>query len=175
MPRNGEMSGGGMRRLRSESGQALIEFVMLFPLVLVFLLFIIEFGFAMHTFVTVNNTASEAARYAAVANLPGNCGPGSVSIEQRAVDASAGLVKCPEVLVAYQKPAGQPQYLRGDGVRVGIKHVYTPLTPLGSLISVLSLGAIPDSWIMTACSDARLEQRPLDQTALSPGSDCSGP
>ena len=47
-----------------------MEFVLLFPFVLILILTIVEFGFALHSFVTVNNAASEAARFAAVANLP---------------------------------------------------------------------------------------------------------
>lgn len=172
-----------MRRLRSDAGQAFVEFVLLFPFVLILILTIVEFGFAFHSFVTVNNAASEAARFAAVANLPSSfplaadppCDSGYLSIEDRAVNVTAGLVKCDEVSVYYQKSEAGIPYTRLDGVSVWIAHSYQTITPLGELMSVLSFGAIPaPPWTMSACSDARLEARPADQGVLVPGPNCGG-
>ena len=42
----------------------MVEFAFLFPFVLILVLMLIEFGFLFYTFVTVNNTTSEAARWA---------------------------------------------------------------------------------------------------------------
>jgi hypothetical protein len=172
-----------MRRLRSDAGQAFVEFVLLFPFVLILILVIVEFGFALHSFVTVNNAASEAARFAAVANLPSGfaltenppCDAGYLSIEDRAVNVSAGLVNCDEVFVRYQKPVAGIPYTRLDGVSVFIAHSYETITPLAELMSVLSFGAIPaPPWTMSACSDARLEARPAVQGVLVDGPNCGG-
>lgn len=167
-----------MRRLSGDSGQAVVEFVLLFPLVLVLLLTIVEFGFALHTYVTINNAASEAARYAAVGNEPNNavtCATGTTdpSIEERAVDASGTLLTCSDVTVTYQKIVSSPGFARGDGVAVHINYTYTPVTPLGALLSAFSFGTLPSTLTMTACSDSRLELTPVDQTVLVAGTGCS--
>lgn len=167
-----------MQTLRREDGQAVVEFVLLFPLVLVMVMVIIEFGFALHTYVTINNAASEAARYAAVGNEP-NTGatcdttPSDPSIEGRAVDASGGLLSCSDVSVTYLKIVSTPGFARGDGVAVHITHTYTMVTPLGELMSTLSFGTLPSTLTMTACSDSRLELTPPDQSPLVAGAGCS--
>lgn len=161
---------------RTERGQALVEFVLLFPLVLVVILFVVEFGFALHAHITVNGAVREAARHAAVANLPsavpGTCDPGS--IEERTVDASTGLVDCSEVTVGYIEQNGDPIFSRGDGVVVRIDHTYNAKTPLSSLFSLFSFGTIPSTFQIGACADARLEGVPSDQTVLvaEPVGDC---
>jgi Flp pilus assembly protein TadG len=168
----------GVHTLRHEDGQAVVEFVLLFPLVLVMLMVVVEFGFALHTYVTINNAASEAARYAAVGNEP-NVGaacqtaPGTPSIEGRAVDASGGLLDCGDVSVTYLKIVSTPGFARGDGVAVHVTHTYTMVTPLGQLMSTLSFGTLPSTLTMTACSDSRLELTPPDQSPLVAGSGCS--
>ena len=149
-------------------GQALVEFVLLFPLVLVIILFVIEFGFALHTHITINGAAREAARFAAVANLP-SASPGtcdSDSIEERAVASSTSIADCDEVAVGYIEQNGAPEFSRGDGVVVRISHTYEAKTPLVALMSVVSFGTVPSSFQVFACADARLEGQPSDQTPL---------
>ena len=164
-----------MRKLRPERGQALVEFVLLFPLILVVILFVVEFGFVLHAHITVNSTAREAARYAAVARLPSAspggarvCGPANAgSIHERAVDASTGLVLCDEVTVGYIEQNGDPDYSRGDSVVIRIDHTYDAKTPLSDLFSFFSFGSIPSTFQIGACADARLEGVPADQTVLA--------
>ena len=157
-------------RRKSEGGQALVEFVLLFPLVLVVILFVVEFGFALHAHITVNSAAREAARHAAVARLPSNppltCDPNS--IEERGVDSSVGIVLCDEVTVGYVEQNGDVGvFSRGDSVVVRINHIYTAKTPLAQLASTFSFGAIPSTFQISACADARLEGAPSDQTILN--------
>jgi hypothetical protein len=153
---------------RNEGGQALVEFVLLFPLVLVVILFVVEFGFALHAHITVNSAAREAARHAAVARLPsavpGTCDPDS--IEERGVDSSVGLILCTEITVGYVEQNGDPVFSRGDSVVVRIDHTYNAKTPLSDLATLFSFGAIPNTFSIGACADARLEGAPSDQTIL---------
>ena len=131
---------------------------MLFPLVLFLIFFLIEFGLVLHVNITVNNSAREAVRYAAVTTgLPGcDDTDGIESIEERAVGHSRNIISCGEVTVYYMHTdaadTGDP-FARGDGVAVTIVHEYQFLTPFGQLIG----------WAMTrditvaACADGRLE------------------
>jgi hypothetical protein len=165
-----------MKRARPDRAQAIVEFTLMLPFALLLIFAVTEFGFALYTQISVRNAASEAARYAAVANLPsttaGTCDPGS--IEQRAHDASNGIAACDEVTVSYQAPV-DGQYVRGSGVAVAIQHDYDTITPLPSIISFLTGGAFPTTWTLGACSDSRLESRPANQTLLDAhaGSACS--
>ena len=162
---------------RFERGQALVEFVLLFPLVMLMLLFMIEFGLALNAQITINSAAREAARFAAVAHLPdaggGGCDPNS--IEQRAVATSANLLTCGEVSVTYlEENADAATDADGDAVVVRITHTHNFLTPLGDFVAAFSFGTLPNSVQVGACSDARLEAVPANQALLAGGvTNCS--
>ena len=149
-----------MRNIRSERGAIVIEMALLLPFILLLIMMIVEFGFALHTGISVNNAASEAARYAAVSN-PSDpaCAPGS--IEYRAMQTGTGNLLCSEITVLYQDEGGFPNQIeRGDGVAVFIQHEYQTFTPVGGLLNIVSGGTIPATFILGACSDSRLEQSP---------------
>jgi Flp pilus assembly protein TadG len=155
-----------------------VEFVLIFPLVLVVLLMMIESGFALHSYITVNNAASEAARLGATAALPNGAGacrtdPLDPSVEGRAVDASAGLIECSDVTVTYHKVVTGTGFVRGDGVTVHIRYEYESITPLGELMTTLTMGTLPSTVTMQACSDSRLERTPATQAGLVAGTVCS--
>lgn len=56
---------------RSERGVVAIEFALVLPLILIFLLGIVEFGRAINYLNDANQIAADGARFAAVANNPG--------------------------------------------------------------------------------------------------------
>ncbi len=55
----------------SESGQAIVEFALILPLVLILLLLILDFGRAINYWIDSTHLASEGARLAAVDKAPG--------------------------------------------------------------------------------------------------------
>lgn len=55
-----------MNKLKSQRGQALVEFALILPLLLLLVFGIIQFGFIFHAYLTVNEAAREGARLAAV-------------------------------------------------------------------------------------------------------------
>ena len=59
-------------RLRAESGQAIVEFVLVVPLILVILFGIVEFSRAYNYWNDVNQLAADGARFAAVGRDPSN-------------------------------------------------------------------------------------------------------
>ncbi len=154
-----------MRALVGERGQAVIETTFMLPFLFMLLMAMGEFGLGFYTAVTVNNAASEAARFASVGNLPG-CA--STQIQGRAVAISSSRLQCGEVAVNY--PDANTQ--RGSAVVVRIAHTYTALTPFPGLIDFVTGGAWGfQQWPITACSEARLES---DVVVPSPvtGSGC---
>ena len=54
------------RFLRSEKGQAMVEFALVLPLLLALLCGIIDFGWLYYNQITLNNAAREGARYAVI-------------------------------------------------------------------------------------------------------------
>ena len=160
-----------MRRRRGEHGQAVVEFTLLFPVVLFLILVISELGVAVYTAITVTSAAREAARFAAVANLVGDtCQAGTVTA--KAVSTSGNRVVCDEVTVWFVDLSDPPDALatRGDAVVVTIDHEYSLITPLGALASAFSFGTIPDSFTISACADARLEGTTMEpDPATFPG------
>ncbi len=142
-----------------ERGQAVIETTFMLPFLFMLLMAFGEFGIGFYTAVTVNNAASEAARFASVGNLPG-CNTNQV--QGHAVEISSSRLQCADVTVNY--PDGNTK--RGAAVAVHITHTYTALTPFPRLIDFVTGGAWGfESWPIGACSEARLES---DFTVPSP-------
>lgn len=54
------------RFLKSERGQAMVEFALVLPLLLILLCGIIDFGWLYYNQITLNNAAREGARYAVI-------------------------------------------------------------------------------------------------------------
>ncbi len=143
-----------------QRGQSAVEFMLVLPFVLLVIMALAEFGAAFYAHITVNNATSEAARWAAVANLPSDvCATNS--IQWRAREMSSGFLSCANgtaFAITYEDAAsGHPG--RGTSVTVRVSRPWTPITPLPGLVNFVSGGAFPATWNMTACSDARLEQR----------------
>lgn len=160
---------------RGERGQSAIELMLVLPFVLLVIMALAEFGAAFYAYITVNNATSEAARWAAVANVPDD-GCAQDSIQWRAAQLSRGLVSCDGKTVftiTYEDgDSGHPA--RGTGVTVQVSRTYTPLTPLPGLVNFISGGAFPASWQMQACSDARLERRMPDGIYVASAGHCGG-
>ena len=64
------MSGRLKRALKREEGQALVEFALVLPILLLVLLAIFDFGSAVNKWNDETSLANVGARYAAVGNLP---------------------------------------------------------------------------------------------------------
>jgi len=58
-------------RLRNESGQAVIEFALVLPLLIAFLFLIAGFARVFNAYNDLNQMAADGARFAAVGNFPG--------------------------------------------------------------------------------------------------------
>jgi Flp pilus assembly protein TadG len=132
------------RRGRRERGQALVEFAFVVPIFLVLVLGVVDFGWALRSWITVTNSAREAARYGAV-------GATCDDIKQRAVDTSADLLTTSDVSVVNCQ--GNP----GTDVGVTVDYDYSFITPLGDLLSFISAGTFPTTLNMTSSSDMRIE------------------
>jgi Flp pilus assembly protein TadG len=98
-------------------GQALIEFAMALPLILIFWLFLLDFGRITYYLSVLNNAAREAARYGIVHSTD------SAGITNVVYDMAFGIDSADlSVTVSTTE--------EGTVVVVGIEYQYVPVTPL---------------------------------------------
>lgn len=58
-----------IKKLKTESGQSLVEFALVVPILLVFILGILEFGWILNAKITLTSAAREGVRAAVVTNV----------------------------------------------------------------------------------------------------------
>ena len=146
-----------------EEGQAALEFMLVLPFFILFILLVVDFGLMMYEYVSISNAVREGARYGAV-----NCGKdgtpsGSCSealVKTRTINRSGGILSVSaEVTVGWVDRSLVPvdNQGQGDSVIVHVNHPYRFLfVPFpGVTIPVVS------------CADMRLEQR--DKAPVPPG------
>jgi Flp pilus assembly protein TadG len=146
--------------IADESGAALVEFVLVLPLLLVLLLGTLDLGKAYNYWVDENQLAHEGARFAAVDKNPG---PGSSlqeSIRQQADTAelrNGGTGSVASALqVCIEFPNGSSTV--GDPVRVRVTTTYSFLSFLAGEVG------LTDKTI-TSDSTMRLERPPTNIAA----------
>jgi Flp pilus assembly protein TadG len=138
-------------RLRSESGQAAIEFALVLPLLIAFLFLIVGFARVFNTYNDLNQMAADGARFAAVGNFPGT----SALLNNADTPLSKGATI---VGPSYQAPGsstwGGPCVVGGT-VRVAVT---ADLKLIAFLPYVKS--SLPDVPTLTGSAEMRVERCP---------------
>jgi Flp pilus assembly protein TadG len=128
------------RGRKSSRGQSLVEFALIFPVFMLILAGILDFGFMLYTRMTVINATREGAREAITyVNDPQNI-PTFADQRIRAVAAGTGVVDASltdTVTCVHIKSAscdfvagGQPDPQSGDAVKVTTHYTYRSFFPL---------------------------------------------
>ena len=121
------------RRLRGESGAAIVEFALILPFLVLIIILILDFGRAFNYWVSTTHLASEGARLAAVDNAPGGDLQayirGKAGTKELREGGSRWVSDPVEVCVA-QDPGDGDEV--GDPVTVRVTTTYHFL-PIGSL------------------------------------------
>jgi Flp pilus assembly protein TadG len=126
-------------RSRSGRGQSLVEFALVFPIFILVLAGIIDFGFMLYSRMTVINAAREGARVAVVSIDNPTAIPSLVN--SRILAVSSGLTSVPTgtstcVADTSKHPScdfvtgGAEDPLSGDSVRVTVLYTYSTFFPL---------------------------------------------
>jgi Flp pilus assembly protein TadG len=122
------------RRLRQESGQALVEFALVFPVLLLIILGILDFGRYMNYSNQESQMAAQGARLAAVAYAPA----GSVTLQNYLVSNTVGglgtqsgdVTKAAQAYVYY--PTGSTGNVIGQPIRACVVATITlPVNLIG--------------------------------------------
>jgi hypothetical protein len=163
------------RRKRRERGQALLEFAFVVPIFLVLTFGIVDFGWALKSWITVTNAAREGARFGTVGwpagSYPTDCNTSSaddITVVGRTCTAVAdNLDHVRNVSVTCQERngigvdcGGTGQGETGDSVVVTIDYSYDFITPLGSFIGGLikhDCDGVEADICMHSSTDMRLE------------------
>jgi Flp pilus assembly protein TadG len=105
-------------RDKKNKGQALVEFAIVIPLLMIFVMAIIEFGFMFNAYITISNASREAARLGAV-------GGNNAAIETRVDDVAQDL-NLAEITVNITPTTRS----RGDMLSVTVTYDYQLITPV---------------------------------------------
>lgn len=117
------------RSRRGTSGQALVEFTLVLPLLLVLFFSIIEFSLYFYTRVSLRHVVRESARFAVTGNtLTDSTGaPMSrvQSIQNLIVKGAPGITISPSDITLVPANGGGP----GEVVRISVNYTYTAKLP----------------------------------------------
>lgn len=143
------------RRFReSERGQALVEFTMVLPILLILLFALVDFGRAFYTWLLVTNAAREGARIAAVQSDMN-------TVEYRIYDSFCNNYpsNCsldPSKLNWTNKASANIQGSRGTPVVIDLAYSFEFVTPLGGILQLIGGNDLSNPTIK-AHSSMRLE------------------
>jgi len=135
------------RPRRGERGQAIIEMVLVLPLMFVFILVIVDFGLALDRREVIQHDVREGARRGAV---------GASEAEIKAAAGEAPGTFAIDVCYVDKDGNGNPGNA-GDSVRVSGTYVYQFTIGSGELLSVFGVDAGGWDITMTPSAESRLE------------------
>lgn len=128
-----------------ERGQAVAEFALVIPIFLLLVFAIVDFGMGFHAWITVTNSAREGARLGAV-------GGSQTEIEDEVYSTSASL-DADKLDVLVTNAEGNP----GESVVVDVEYDYELITPLSSVIGMVSGDSIGETLGLSSRAEMRLE------------------
>jgi Flp pilus assembly protein TadG len=109
-----------MRLLKNQKGQALVEFAVILPLLLLLIMGIIEFGLMLNSYLTVRNVSREGAR-------AGIVGSTNAEIENTIISASPSLEES-KLTINITPPEGSRK--SGDTLTVELTYRYNLIVPI---------------------------------------------
>ena len=118
-------------------GQSLVEFALVFPLFILLLAGMIDFGIGLYSYMTINNAARDAAR---LGSTMCSANPCTGAVAARAVNASSGLGVTTTITCNKVNPDGSKGAAvncasgtagKGDQVTVQVDYSYRMVWPLG--------------------------------------------
>ncbi len=146
-------------RLQDADGQSLIETAIITPLVLLLTIAIFEFGAVFYVFLSLQNGASQATRYAITGNLP--AGATRVDSIKAAMRTSTPTIAIPDSAFSFSHlPSGGTAFVGGVGgpdevEKVTINYTWKFFTPL--MLPFFPTGSITMSVDSTMKNEPRFQ------------------
>ena len=145
-------------RTSDSRGQSLVEFVLVFPILMILVFGVIDFAMGVRSYVALTNATREGARFGAVGSPLGSpvtscVGEGGATVVGRVCTVSEGLNKS-QIAVT---PSCDSECDAGNSLRVEASYQYNFFTPLGDFMDFFSGGAFPETIDLNTSADMRLE------------------
>jgi Flp pilus assembly protein TadG len=141
------------RREGSESAQSLVEFALVLPMFLLLLFALVDFGRAFFTWQVVTNASREGARAGAVQSTSSQIDAKVYgSFCEAYPDASTCALDPTRLTITKSGVQGA----RGSQVTVALSYNFDYVTPVGSILSLITGGSLDEPTI-TATTSMRLE------------------
>jgi Flp pilus assembly protein TadG len=121
------------RSLRNQRGQAVTEFAVILPVLLLVLLAIYQFGVVFNNYIQVTAAAREGARKAAVSRTAGSCSSVQSIAIQAARDAAPGLTQS-KMGVSVSATCTNNAYAPGTDTKVTVTYPYS-ISILGKIVT----------------------------------------
>jgi Flp pilus assembly protein TadG len=131
-----------LKRRKTDSGQAVVEFAVILPVLLMILFAILQFGIVFNNYIQVTAAAREGARKAAVSRSLGTAAAETAATSS-AKSAAPGL-KQSSITVSYPN---SPTFAQGSDVTVKVTYPY----------SISILGIIVKSGNLSSSTTMRVE------------------
>jgi Flp pilus assembly protein TadG len=148
-----EARGDRSGRVRGDNGQALVEFALIVPVLILVILGILDFSRALNYQNNLTSMANQAVRYATV----GNCGAGCSSITTAVINGADSAELRNNATLTLCLPNSTSNL--GDPIRAKASYQYHWLP---GLVNVLG---IPTTLTITASATQRLEKAATSGTA----------
>ncbi len=133
-------------------GQTLLEFALVAPLLLFFVLALVDFGIAVDRRLVLDHAVREGARYASVGSNSITGDRYELDVQEYAFDQAQGVPDVPEDFLVCYRPIDPANPLSEQAVDVSIDYDYQFVTPIGALAS------LGPSINLFAKASARVEQ-----------------
>ncbi|HYX84010.1 MAG TPA: TadE/TadG family type IV pilus assembly protein [Gaiellales bacterium] len=121
------------RILRNQQGQAVTEFAVILPVLLLVLLAIYQFGVVFNNYIQVTAAAREGARKAAVSRSAGSCASVQTMAINAAKSAAPGLDQS-KIGVTVSATCTNNQYAAGSDTKVTVTYPYS-VSILGKVVA----------------------------------------
>ena len=152
---------------RREEAQSLAEFALILPIFLILVFGIIDFGMGLRAYITVAQATREGARYGVVGNQAGTfTAGGSGDCDGATTNSIVGkvcstingldLTDIQTVTTDCTATSTTPPCNPGDPIEVHTEYRYHYITPVRSIVNVLSGGSMPG--YITVSSTATMRQ-----------------
>jgi Flp pilus assembly protein TadG len=121
------------RLIRNEHGQAVTEFAVILPVLLLVLLAIYQFGVVFNNYIQVTGAARDGARKASVSRTAGSCGSVDALAVSAAKAAAPGLNQS-NITVTVARTCTNNAYQQGTDETVTVKYPYS-ISILGRVVA----------------------------------------
>ncbi len=160
---------------RAERGQALVEFAILLPLVVVMFFGIIQFGFLFGGQIALVNAVREATRYASTSTANSNPTSQITNAVARGVPGYTGIATVAYSYCYYPNPAISGDLTYSTRIHVDVTYGHPLFIPLvGQLVDGID-GTVDNRFTVSVREDMRVESTPYKSPPSSVPTACTNP